>query len=62
VDGHILGSGRRCFLVNHGEDTVGLITLHRVKEVPRPEWGDTTAAQAMLPLNEVKRISPDAEL
>ena len=62
VDGHILGSGRRCFLVNRGDDTVGLITLHRVKEVPRPEWEKTTAAQAMLPLKEVKRISPDAEL
>jgi Zn-dependent protease/CBS domain-containing protein len=62
VDGQILGSGRRCFLVNRGEDTVGLITLHRVKEVPRPEWGKTTAAQAMLPLKQVKRISPDDEL
>jgi Zn-dependent protease len=62
VDEHILGSGRRCFLVNRGNDTVGLITLHRVKKVPGPDWGKTTAAQAMIPLEEVKRISPDAEM
>jgi Zn-dependent protease/CBS domain-containing protein len=62
VDDHILASGRRCFLVNHGADTVGLITLHRVQQVPRSEWAKTIAAQAMLPLKDVKRISPDDEL
>ena len=29
VDDHILGGGRRCFLVNRGDETVGLMTLHR---------------------------------
>ena len=62
VDGQILGSGRRCFLVNRGETTVGLMTLHRVKEVPRPEWAQMTAAQVMLPIEEIKRTSPDAGL
>ncbi len=62
VDEHILASGRRCFLVNRGETTVGLMTLHRIKEVARSDWGNTTAAQVMLPLAELKRISPDTEL
>jgi Zn-dependent protease len=62
VDEHILTSGRRCFLVNRGENTLGLMTLHRVKEVSRPEWANTTAAQVMLPLGELKRIGPDTEL
>jgi CBS domain-containing protein len=62
VDEHILASGRRCFLVNRGEDTLGLMTLHRIKEVARPDWASTTAAQVMLPLGELKRISPDTEL
>ena len=62
VDEHILGSGRRCFLVNRGEKVVGLMTLHRVKEVPRLDWAHTTAAQVMLPLEELKRTSPNAEL
>lgn len=62
VDEHILGSGQRCFLVNRDDNTVGLMTLHRVKEVPRPEWATTSAAQVMLPLEQVKCIDPDAEL
>ncbi len=62
VDEHILTSGRRCFLVNRGENTLGLMTLHRVKEVSRLDWAHTTAAQVMLPLGELKRIGPDAEL
>ena len=62
VDDHILAGGRRCFLVDRGADTVGLMTLHRVKEVPRTEWPETTAAQTMVPLEEVKRIAPETGL
>ncbi len=61
VDEHILTSGRRCFLVNRGENTLGLMTLHRVKAVSRLDWAHTTAAQVMLPLGQWKRIGPDAE-
>ena len=62
VDDHILTSGQRCYLVRRGEDTVGLMTLHRLKEVPRTEWKRTSAAQVMLPLEKLKLTSPDAEL
>ena len=62
VDEYILSGGQRCFLVNRGSDTVGLMTLHRIREVPRGEWQTTSAAQAMLPLDKLMRISPDKEL
>ncbi len=62
VDEHILVGGQRCFLVNRGDNTVGLMTLHRIKEVPRPEWATTSAAQVMLPLELSKRLDPDTEL
>jgi Zn-dependent protease len=62
VDDHILTSGQRCFLVNRGESPVGLVTLHRVKEVPRGEWATTSAAQVMLPLERSKQVGPDAGL
>jgi len=62
VDEHILSGGQRCFLVNRGEQTVGLITLHRLKNVPRDEWPTTSAAQVMLPLDQLKRIAPDNEI
>ena len=62
VNVHILGSGRRCFLVNRGDNTVGLITLHRIKGVPRSDWTTTSVAQVMLPLEQIKRIDADTAL
>jgi len=62
VDEQILGGGQRSFLVNRGDKTVGLITLHRIKEVPRPEWATTSAAEVMLPLEQLKCVDPDTEL
>ncbi len=62
VDEHILGSGQRCFLVNRGDNTVGLMTLHQIKEVPCHEWATTSAAHVMLPLEQLKCTDPDTEL
>jgi len=62
VDDQILGSGQRSFLVNRGDQTVGLITVHRIKEVPRREWATTSAAQAMLPFEQLECVHADAEL
>jgi Zn-dependent protease len=62
VDDHILAGGKRCFLVDRGDQTVGLMTLHRIKEVPRPDWATTSAAEVMLPLEQLQRIDPDTEL
>ena len=62
VDEHILSSGHRCLLVHRGANTVGLMTLHRIKEVPRPDWAATTAAQVMLPLEQLKSTDPDSGL
>lgn len=62
VDQEVLTHGRRCFLVDRGDHVVGLLTLHNLKEIPRPSWTMTTAAQAMIPLEKLSSISPDSEL
>lgn len=62
VDEHVLVGSHRCFLITRGQDAVGLMTLHRIKEVPRREWATTSAADVMLPLDQLKRTDPDAEL
>jgi Zn-dependent protease len=62
VDRHVLGNGQRSFVVEEGDKVDGLLTLHDIKELPRAEWPTTTAAQAMIPLAQVKRIQPDEEL
>ena len=62
VDHHILGSGRRSFIVEDGEKVVGLLTLHHIKEIHREDWELMTAAQAMTPLTELKLIRPETEM
>jgi hypothetical protein len=62
VDEHVLGTGRRCFLVTSGTTTVGLMTLHRIKEVSRADWTETSVSQAMLPLDELRHVSPATDL
>jgi Zn-dependent protease len=62
VDHHVLSIGRRSFVVNRGEQVAGLLTLHHIKKVPRPEWSATTAAEVMTPVDQMKWIRPDAGL
>ena len=62
VDEEVLTHGRQCFLVDRGDHVVGLLTLHNMKEIPRPSWTTTTAAQAMVPVEKLNSIDPKAEL
>ncbi|HTO60570.1 MAG TPA: site-2 protease family protein [Bradyrhizobium sp.] len=62
VDGHILGNGQRSFLVKRADSTVGLVTLHRIKEVPRENWATTTAAAIMLPREKLQCVDQGSEL
>jgi len=62
VDNHILGVGQRTFLVKERDHLIGLLTLHRIKEVPRSQWPATTAAQALIPVAQMKRVQPDEDL
>jgi Zn-dependent protease len=62
VNEHILGSARRSLIVGQDEKVLGLLTLHDFKKILRSDWPFTTAAQAMIPAEQMKRIRPDAEL
>jgi len=62
IDQEVLSHGRQCFLVDRGDRAVGLLTLHSIKEIPRPSWTTTTAAQAMTPIEKLNRIDLGAEL
>jgi Zn-dependent protease len=62
VNEHILGSGRRSLVVEQNGRVAGLLTLHHVKAIPRSAWATTTASQAMVPVEQMKWIRPEAEL
>jgi Zn-dependent protease len=63
ADEHILGMGRRFFIVqDRNNHLAGILTLHNVKEVPRAEWLTTTTAHAMIPLEKMQAVQPETEL
>jgi Zn-dependent protease len=62
VDDHILGTGQRYFLVERNDRPLGMITLHRVKELPRDKWAATNVGDVMLPFEQLKCVDPDTEL
>ncbi len=59
---HIPGSGQRYFLVNHGDTTVGVMTLHRMENIPSNKWARTSISQVMIPIDQLTGINPDTEL
>ncbi|MGQ9493474.1 MAG: site-2 protease family protein [Anaerolineae bacterium] len=62
IDQVILPTGRRCFPVQEGGRLQGLLTLHRISQVPRHAWKDTRVGDVMIPRTELKIVHPDDEL
>jgi CBS domain-containing protein len=62
VDEHILGSGRRSFMVEKDGQLVGMLTLHGLQEVPKSEWPVKMVDQIMIPVSKVVTVGPDTEL
>lgn len=62
VDRHIVGEGHRCLMLARGDEIVGLLTLHHVREVPKDRWGTVTAGEVMIPMSRIKWVAPEAEL
>ena len=62
VEDYILLTGQRCFLVATDGQLLGLVTVHQVKCVPREAWPHTLVREAMIPLERLHCVSPDAPL
>jgi len=62
VNDLLLPSGRRCFPVEEGGRVQGLVTVHRIQQMPRAQWPHTRVDQIMIPLDQLKTVRPDDEL
>jgi CBS domain-containing protein len=62
VDRFIQVAGQRSFVIEADGRSVGLLTLHQIKGVPRSEWPATPAARIMMPVARAKSIGPDSDL
>jgi Zn-dependent protease/predicted transcriptional regulator len=58
VNENLLKTGSRCYFVVEGNRFTGLITPHEVKEVPRNLWAFKQVNDVMLPLENLKTITP----
>jgi Zn-dependent protease/CBS domain-containing protein len=61
VDTHVLAHGHRCFVVTHGDQTVGLLTLPEIAKVPRSSWASTKIADVMVPADKLVLTPANAE-
>lgn len=58
----VLRTGRRCHLVLSGDRLVGMMNVHALNAVPRPEWANNSVQAAMIPRDKIQWTSPDEPL
>jgi Zn-dependent protease/predicted transcriptional regulator len=58
VDGYLLRSGKRCFVVAQNGQVAGLVTAHEIKELERARWPYTTLSDIMRPLDQLHTVAP----
>ena len=58
VEGYLLRSGKRCFVIQQNGQVTGLVTPHEIKELDRPRWPYTTLADIMRPLDQLHTVAP----
>jgi Zn-dependent protease len=63
ADDHILGNGRRFFIVQDEVDNViGVVTPHNITAVPRPKWPETSVQKIMIPADQMRQVGPQTNL
>ncbi|MEA1959244.1 MAG: site-2 protease family protein, partial [Chloroflexota bacterium] len=58
VQGTLMRSTNPFYLVTDGDGVAGVLTLWQIKRVPQRDWGLVTARQVMMPVEQMKRVSP----
>ncbi len=54
--------GPRCFAVMEGDKFLGLLTTHRLDQVPKNKWPTTRISDVMIPPDQLQVGRPDQEL
>jgi len=58
IQRRFLPTSSQFFLVVEGESVGGLLTLRRIKGIPKEEWDIITTGQAMTPVEKLKVVRP----
>ncbi len=62
VDNHFLGIGRRSLFVKKDDRFIGMLTLHKIKDIDKEKWASTYVAEAMIPHFETQKVVADVPL
>jgi CBS domain-containing protein len=62
VDQYLLTSGRRCFTVGTPDGVEGLLTIHKLRDIPKDQWRTKHVSDVSTPLSEMRTVSPDTSL
>jgi Zn-dependent protease/CBS domain-containing protein len=62
VTGRVLASGEDCFVVADAGLPLGILTDERIASIPADRWPRLSAAEAMVPLEELPSVGPSASL
>jgi Zn-dependent protease len=62
ADTHILGEGRRFFIVQDENRVRGVLTLQTIRQIPRDQWLNMPAEQAMIQAGDMQWVRPESEL
>lgn len=62
ITDHVLAHGERAFLVQRGDDAVGLVSLSDARKVPAEQWPSTPITDIMTPRSRLHTVAPDAHL
>jgi len=62
IENELLVRHRRFFIVEHMGTYVGLLTIHDVNKVPKEKWDETTVAEIMKPIEQVKTVDVNLPL
>ncbi len=56
MDNHFLGIGRRSLFVKRNNKFIGMLTLHRIKDINQNQWATTYVTEAMIPHLETQKV------
>ncbi len=62
VESVAIPSGKRCFVVMEGDKFLGLLTMYRIREIPRNQWETTRVADVMIPPEKLVTARVDEDL
>jgi CBS domain-containing protein len=62
VEQYLLSGGRRCYVVGDRDQTLGLLTVHNIRSVPRLERPFVHVRDVLTPIDDLVVVAPDTPM